>query len=312
MAHPPIVDTHVHVLPEGEPGVEAERDPYEIWEYGTKDDVEICELAGTIGQVSDAMRAAGADHFVVVNMFVPSTELTKLTGEEGAVPTLETHQGVLRDRLVAFNTWALDLAAGRSDMTAFVAVDPTVMGGKDGAEHLRWAGERGALGFKIHPVTQRFRVDDPRMDDIYETCVELEMGVVAHAGASRSGPEWAEPQAFASVLDAHPGLKLILAHLGGGRWRQTVALAEAYPQLRFDLCEIIAWAGAPGAPSNDELGRMIKSIGADRVMFGTDFPWYQVDRTVDQVMQLPHLSDEERRLILGVNAVEFLGLPVQI
>jgi len=56
---------------------------------------------------------------------------------------------------------------------------------------------------------------------------------------------------------------------------------------------------------------MIKSIGADRVMFGTDFPWYQVDRTVDQVMHLPYLSAEERQLILGVNAVDFLGLPFQ-
>ena len=313
MAHSPIVDTpHVHVVPNGEPGSEPEPDPYEIWEYGSKDDVEICELAGTIGQVSDAMRAADADHFVVVNMFVPWTELDKMAGPDGAVPTLETHLEELRDRLMSFNTWALNLAAGRSDVTAFVAVDPTVLGGKEGAERLGWANERGALGFKIHPVMQRFLPDDPRMDDIYTACEELEMGVIAHAGASRAGPEWAEPRAFGAVLDAHPRLKLILAHLGGGRWQQTVALADAYPQLRFDLCEIIAWTGAPGAPTNDELGRMIKDIGADRVMFGTDFPWYQVDRTVDQLLHLPHLSDEERQLILGVNAVDFLGLPVGI
>lgn len=312
MAHSPIVDTHVHVIPDGGPGAEPERDPYEIWEYGIKGDVEICELAGTIAQVSDAMRAAEADHFVTVNLFVPWTELEKMAEPGEPVPTLETHLEQLRDRMVSFNAWALDLAAGRSDMTVFVAVDPAVLGSRGGAEHLRWARERGALGVKIHPVSQRFLPDDPRMDDIYETCVDLEMSVVAHAGASRDGPEWAEPRAFTAVLDAHPGLKLILAHLGGGRWQQTVALAEAYPQVRFDLCEIIAWAGAPGAPSHDELGRMIKDIGAERVLFGTDFPWYQVDRTVEQVMGLPHLSEEERELILGVNAVDFLDLPVEI
>ena len=290
------------------PGSNRSRDPYEIWEYGTKEDVEICQLAGTIGQVADAIRAAGCDHFVAVNMFVPDAELAKI----GDGASLQTHFEPLQQRMVDFNSWALNLAASRTNMTTFVAMDPTVMGGKAGAEHLCWAYERGAMGFKIHPVMQRFLPDDPRMDEIFGACEELEMGVIAHAGSSRLGPGWAEPQAFAAVLDAHPGLKLVLAHLGGGRWQQTCQLAAAYPGLCFDLCEIIAWCGAPGAPTHDELGRMIKQIGAERVMFGTDFPWYQVDRTVDQVMALPHLCDEERALILGVNAINYLGLPVRI
>jgi uncharacterized protein len=308
VARSPIVDVHVHVLPEGEPGEEPERDPYEIWEYGAKADVEVCEVAGTIGQVTDAMRAAECDHFVAVNMFAPDAELAKM----GSDAALETCFESLRQRLVDFNSWALNLAASRPNMTTFVAMDPTVMGGNDGAEHLCWAYERGARGFKIHPVIQQFLPDDPRMDQIFDACQELEMGVIAHAGSSRSSPEWAEPAAFATVLDDHPDLKLVLAHLGGGRWQQTCQLAEAYPSVRFDLCEIIAWCGAPGAPTHDELGRMIKQIGAERVMFGTDFPWYQVDRTVDQVMALPYLGDEERALILGVNAVNYLGLPVRV
>jgi predicted TIM-barrel fold metal-dependent hydrolase len=309
----PIVDVHVHVLPVGDSDEEPERDPYEIWEYG-KHDVEICELAGTIGQVTHAMQAARCDHFVLVNMFVPDNELEKIAAEasdEVETATVATPEELAR-RLVAFNTWALDLAADRPDMTTFVAMDPTVLGGRAGADHLRWAHERGALGVKIHPVMQRFLPDDPRMSEIFTVCEELGLGVVAHAGASRSDPEWAEPDAYAALLDAHPRLKLVLAHLGGGRWKQTQRLAEAYPALRFDLCEIIAWAGAPGAPDHDELGRMIKAIGSQRVMFGTDFPWYQVDRTIDQVMALPHLSEEERQGILGTNAVSYLGLPVAV
>ena len=131
----PIVDVNVHLLPEGEPGEERKRDPYEIWEYGAKEDVEICELAGTIGQVADAMRAAECDHFVVVNMFVPDAELAKM----GDDASLETCLEPLQQRLVDFNSWALDLAHSRPGMTTFVAMDPTVMGGRQGAEHLCWA-----------------------------------------------------------------------------------------------------------------------------------------------------------------------------
>ena len=308
MTRSPIVDVHVHVLPEGEPGEDPERGPYEIWEYGARDDVEICQLAGTMGQVAEAMRAAPCDHFVVVNLFVPDAELAKIGGNA----SFETHFEPLQQRLVDFNSWALNLAASRSDMTTFVAMDPRVMGGKQGAEHLYWAYDRGAMGIKIHPVLQQFFPNDPRMDLIFDACEELDMGVIAHAGSTRSGPAWAEPEAYAAVLDAHPDLKLVLAHLGGGRWQQSRQLAAAYPNVCFDLCEIIAWCGAPGAPTHDELGRMIKQIGAERVLFGTDFPWYQVDRTVDQVMALPHLCDEERALILGVNAVNYLGLRVRV
>lgn len=59
-----------------------------------------------------------------------------------------------------------------------------------------------------------------------------------------------------------------------------------------------------------ELGRLIRDIGSDRVLFGNDFPWYELDGTVDQLMALPHLSDEERRGILGENAIRRIELTV--
>ena len=85
-------------------------------------------------------------------MFVPDAELAKIASNA----SLETHLELLQQRLADFNSWALNLAASRSDMTTFVAMDPRVMGGKQGAEHLYWAYDRGARGFKIHPVLQQF------------------------------------------------------------------------------------------------------------------------------------------------------------
>jgi len=68
--------------------------------------------------------------------------------------------------------------------------------------------------------------------------------------------------------------------------------------------------GAPNAPTDEDLARMIREIGPERVMLGTDFPWYDLDRTVDLVMRLPVLSTGEKEQILGANAVGLLGLPV--
>jgi predicted TIM-barrel fold metal-dependent hydrolase len=128
-----------------------------------------------------------------------------------------------------------------------------------------------------------------------------------HSGSTRQGPA-ADPFAFSAVLEAHPRLHLVLAHLGGASWRQVIPFAAAYPSVSFDLCEIIAWTGAPGAPTADELGRLIRNVGSERVLFGTDFPWYELDRTIDHLMSLPHLSDEERLGILGENAIRRIGL----
>jgi predicted TIM-barrel fold metal-dependent hydrolase len=193
-------------------------------------------------------------------------------------------------------------------MTAFVAADPRVLGGKAGASHVADMHRLGARGIKIHPVAQAFMPDDPGMDQIYSECEERDLGVIAHAGASKGATEWAEPRAYAAVLAAHPRLNLVLAHLGGARWRQARELAEGFANVSFDLCEIIAWTGAPGAPTRDQLGRMIALIGSDRVLFGTDFPWYDVESTIDQVLDLPHLSHDEKEAILGANAIRTLGL----
>jgi len=106
------------------------------------------------------------------------------------------------------------------------------------------------------------------------------------------------------------GLNVVLAHLGGGQWRQTLELAQGFPSLVFDLCEIVEWTGAPNAPTAEQLGQLIADIGPERVMLGTDFPWYDLDHTVELVLDLPVLSAEQKEAILGANAVRILGLPV--
>lgn len=293
------VDSHVHVLPPEPGGGDPIRDPYEIWEYGYQAGVEVLDTAGTIDEVTAAMATAHCDHFVAVNLFVAEHEAARVPPAAGA--------DGLRQRLKDLNAWILDLAAQRSDMTAFVAADPGVLGGAAGADHLAWAADRGARGIKVHPIAQRFLPSDPGMDAVFAACEEMGLGVVAHAGAAK-GIQWAEPDAYAAVLDRHPRLNLVLAHFGGALWRQAAPLAAAYPGISFDLCEIIAWLDGPEAPTRRQLAEAILEVGPERVLFGTDFPWYDVSRTVDQVMDLPLLSGEHKEGILGRNAVRILGL----
>ncbi|MFN8233840.1 MAG: amidohydrolase family protein [Actinomycetota bacterium] len=195
-------------------------------------------------------------------------------------------------------------------MTPFVGVDPWALSPDENVAHLREMADRGAKGIKLHPVVQRFEPADARMQPVFAACRELGLTVLSHTGSAKGGDRFAEPSGFAPVLRDFPGLRVLLAHLGGGRWAQTVDLAREFPDLTFDLCEIIEWTGAPNAPTVDQLSAMIRDIGPERVMLGTDFPWYDLGRTVDLVMDLPGLSEGEKEAILGANAIRLLGLPV--
>jgi predicted TIM-barrel fold metal-dependent hydrolase len=93
-----------------------------------------------------------------------------------------------------------------------------------------------------------------------------------------------------------------------GAWRQTLEIARRFSNAYFDCYEIIAWTGAPGAHTEDELARLIVEIGSERVLVGSDFPWYDLDDTVERVLNLPILSREEKEAILGGNAMRLLRM----
>jgi hypothetical protein len=287
-----VVDVHVHLF---EQANDPMRDDYEIWEYGEHGGVDFGTRSGTVEDLASSVGEPPVAHCVIVGMFAPGPG-------PSALPAAE--------RLRAYNDWVLRTADTSPHLTALVAADPSALGGAEGAAYLHECAAKGARGIKIHPIVQSFSPTDPRLDPIYETCVELGLTVLSHSGQARATSPAADPFAFAAVMERFPDLHLLLAHLGGASWRQVSPFAAAYPAVSFDLCEIIAWTGAPDAPSADELGRLIRSIGSERVLFGTDFPWYELDRTVDQLMALPHLSDEERRGILGENAIRRMGLSV--
>jgi hypothetical protein len=110
------------------------------------------------------------------------------------------------------------------------------------------------------------------------------------------------------VLAAFPNLTIVLAHLGGATWDQALEIARAYPNACFDCCEIIEWTGAPNALTDAQLARLIANIGPERVMMGSDFPWYDLDRQVERIMELPILSREQKEAMMGANAIRIVGL----
>ena len=311
------VDVHMHLYETQAVG-DWWKAGYQIWEYGPKPDVRFSRYSGTVADAIEAMERSGFAHGIAVNLF--GVNLFRAQAIDALPAELEGDErdraiaeidGSMPGRLRAFNYWLCDAVGSVPQITPYVAVDPGALAPEENVEHLRETADRGARGVKLHPVVQGFSPNDPRMHPVYRACVELGFPVLSHTGPAPAGvKQFAEPNAFVPMLKEFPDLTVVLAHLGGGSWQQTIEVARAFPGVAFDLSEIIQWLGAPNAPTPQETTELIQEIGPDRVLTGTDFPWYDLDHTAEQVMDLPLLSEEQKEGMLGANAVRILGLPL--
>jgi uncharacterized protein len=288
---------------------------YQVWEYGEKPDVGSTPYGGDLADALTAIRASAVDRAVAINLFAidrarPAAiaELPATLDETARARAIADIDATMGERMKRSNREFCDRVRGHPELVPVVAADPWALDATEGQTHLREMVAAGARGIKLHPVLQRFAMDDRRMYPIYASCRELGIPVVAHAGPSRTGPQLAEPHAFADALRAFPELPIVLAHMGGGAWRQALDIARAFPNAHFDCCEILAWTGATNAPDDAQLARLMRDIGPQRILMGTDFPWYGLDETVEQVRRLPGLSEEEKSAILGGNAARLFGL----
>ncbi len=315
MADPIRIDSHVHIFQDPAVGTAA-KENYEIWEYGAQEGVRISALAGTVEDMIGAMAEARIEKAVAVNIWVPDQERESfLAGLPAGLGEAERRQAVdgfeasAREALMDFNRWGCRVAAEHPSIVSYVCVDPTLLPGEAGAAHLRdMAVNEGARGLKLHGPVHSVAMGDERLWPTYEVCREAGLPVIGHSGPDRGGRGFAEPRAFGAALKAFPEVSIVLAHMGGATWTQALEIAESHPNAFFDCCEIIEWTRSDNGPSDAELGQLIRDIGPDRVMMGSDFPWYDLDLTVERVMELPVLSEEEKHGILGANAVRILGL----
>jgi predicted TIM-barrel fold metal-dependent hydrolase len=304
------VDMHIHIYPAAEIGLADKA--YQIWEYGTWPRVRFSDCAGTLPELLDSMSPSGVSKGVVLIYFMGRIKrlagLAKLGDAASSEARAALDADLLRE-LEAGNRWGCEVSRAHPELTTYVTVDLNLQPPEAAAAHVKDMAERhGARGLKLHGSMQGFSMADQRLWPTYALCERLGLPVLGHAGPDRDGQGYAEPRAFEPMLGAFPKLKVVLAHLGGAAWRQSAGVAGRHPNAFFDCSEIIHWPGSPKAPTDVELASLIREIGPERVMMGSDFPWYDLASTVERVLALPVLSTSEKEAVLGANALRILGL----
>lgn len=154
--------------------------------------------------------------------------------------------------------------------------------------------ELGLRGVKLHPDIQQFKLDDYRCLKIYDICEELGLPVLVHAGDDRF--DYSNPNRMKPILDAYPKLTVIGAHFGGYTvWDEAARMLSGYDNFYVDTSSSLF------AISIEKAKELISLYGAHRVLFGTDFPMWDISEELDRLYALG-LNDNELDLILYKNA----------
>lgn len=168
------------------------------------------------------------------------------------------------------------------------------------AEEITFMKENGFCGIKLHPDYQDFFIDEEKMFPIYEELEKQELFVLMHCGEDVSfiNSGKGNPSRTAKVLKKFPGLKFIAAHLGGYlRWNETLEHLVDFRNVWLDT------AYCAFKPETETILQIINAFGADKILFGSDWPWMEQKKGIDYIKSLP-VSEEQKAQILGENALK--------
>lgn len=161
--------------------------------------------------------------------------------------------------------------------------------------------------FKVHVQVGEFDLDDPLLDPVWGLLAEAGTPVVVHAGHAPVGNDFTGPAPMARVLEAHPRLCLVVAHLGAPDYLDFLALAERYDRVHLDTTMVFTDFWPTTYP--DELLMRLADQG-DRILLGTDFPTipYPYSHQLEGLARLD-LGDDWLRAVCWHNAAALLGAP---
>lgn len=193
----------------------------------------------------------------------------------------------------------------------FASVDPH-QGISAVEEAQRAVTALGLRGFKFHPGVQRFRANDPQFYPLWAAVQELQVPVLFHTGTTLLGAgepggggvqlDWARPIPYIDDIAADfPGITFILAHPAWPWQAEQLAMLVHKPNCYMDLS---GWSMKYVQP---DLIQYANTLAQDKVLFGSDYPVFTLERWFSDWEGAPFRADVRRKILFD-NANRLLGL----
>jgi predicted TIM-barrel fold metal-dependent hydrolase len=278
-----IIDFHTHVFP---PKINQDRpryidrDPLFALLYSRPQ----AKLA-TAEELIDSMDKTGVEISVIINAGWTTNELCR-----------ETNDYILES-----------IARYSKRLIGFCTVQPkSIDAAVAEIERCARAGARG-IGEMRSDIQSFDLTDEEVMTPFVAALRKHKLILLTHAsepvGHDYRGKGAITPDVLYPFSTRYPDVPLVCAHWGGGLpfYALMPEVKQAMKNVYFDT------AASPFLYSPQIYRRVADLVGADRILFGTDYPLLSPTRLLDEI-NTTDLSEAEKRLILSENARRLLGL----
>jgi len=150
---------------------------------------------------------------------------------------------------------------------------------------------------KVHPYETKCKIDDPRMERIYDFASARRLFVLVHTWLDND--PYGNQDMFASVVKAYPQINWIMGHSGGPYGSvHAVEIAKKVPNVFLDttlsMCPV------------QQIEYFVKEIGSERIIFGTDNPYLNPKIQVGRIA-LANITQQDRINIFSANAKRYIN-----
>lgn len=157
-------------------------------------------------------------------------------------------------------------------------------------------------GIKIHPQRHLYEIRQYG-DEVFSFAAGHRAVVLTHSGDPGSFPE-----DFIPFTDRYAPVRLILAHLGNSSDGNTCRQVNAIQ--RSQAGNVFVDTSSARSIYSGLIESAVETIGADRLLFGTDTPLYSVACQKTRI-ETAEIKEAEKRAILFRNAARLLNEPVK-
>lgn len=183
----------------------------------------------------------------------------------------------------------------------FMSLDPTQPGWQD--EMLEGHLDLKLRGIKLLPMYAGFRPDDPLLDPMLEYATKHRLPVLLHTGTtylSQAPLTCTLPRRVDAVAIRFPDVKIIMAHLGHPYEGECVATIRKHPNVYADVS---ALHYRPFQLYHSLM--LVQEYGVwPKVLFGTDYPFTNVNASVAGLLKLNDMLDGTALPRLSMDAID--------
>lgn len=255
-----------------------------FWKYGKVEDCPVYDMHGHMGS-----------HYAIYMNRCEPDKMVEHMRRIGVKKLVFSHHGVLFGSMR--NGEVVEICKKFPDiLRLYVGIVPKFPENikEDLAKFDKWAPY--AVGLKFLPDYYGIPVTDKSWSYALDFANERGLPLLSHTWGRSSCNGGA---VMMEIVQKYPNIKFFMGHSIYGDWDYAEKLVkESNGNVWLELTAI------PGELGKVEM--LVKRVGSDRLLYGTDMPWFDEFQAVGGILSAD-ISEDDKRNILYCNAERILG-----